>query len=70
MYATTILLEVQKLNDVSDRLRALAGQHSVVSEGLLAISANVRNSAVTLEVLVTSKMSPRSSLAPGRHLGQ
>jgi hypothetical protein len=56
MSATTILLEVQKLHGVSDRLRSLAGQHPVVSEGLLAISSHVRNSATSLEVLVTTKM--------------
>src|ERR1035441_3262129 len=33
MSATTILLEVHKLNDVSDHLRSLAGQHPVVSKG-------------------------------------
>ena len=57
MSANTILLEVQKLNDVSDRLRSLAGQHPVVSEGLLAISSHVRNSATILEELATTKMS-------------
>jgi hypothetical protein len=57
MSATTLLLEVQKLNDVSDRLRSLAWQHPVVSEGLLAISSHVRNSATKLEELSTTKMS-------------
>jgi len=57
MPANTILLEVQKLNDVSDRLRSLAGQHPVVSERLLVISSHVRNSAPILEELVTMKMS-------------
>jgi hypothetical protein len=57
MSATTILLEVHKLNDVSDHLRSLAGQHPVVSEGLLTISSHVRNSATILEELVTTKMS-------------
>jgi hypothetical protein len=56
MSATTILLEVQKLHGVSDRLRSLSGQHPVVSEGLLAISSHVRSSATLLEVLVTTKM--------------
>ena len=56
MSATTILLEVQKLHGVSDRLHSLAGQHPVVSEGLLAISSHVRKSATLLEVLVTTKM--------------
>jgi hypothetical protein len=56
MSATTILLEVQKLHGVSDRLHSLAGQHPVVSEGLLAISAHVCNSATLLEELATTKM--------------
>ena len=56
MSATTILLEVQNLYDVSDRLRSLAGQHPVVSEGLLSIASHVRNSATLLEMLVTTKM--------------
>ena len=55
MSATTILLEVHKLNDVSDHLRSLAGQHPVVSEGLLAISSHVRNSATILEELSRRK---------------
>jgi hypothetical protein len=41
---------------VSDRLRSLAVQHPVVSEGLLAISSHVHNSATLLEALVTTKM--------------
>jgi len=56
MSATTILLEVHKLNDVSDHLRSLAGQHPVVSGGLLAMSSHVRNSATILEELSTTKM--------------
>jgi len=62
MTATTILLEVKNLHGVSARLDALADQHPVVSEGLLAISASVRNSAALLEVLVTTKMPPLSGL--------
>jgi hypothetical protein len=62
MPENTILLEVQKLNDVSARLDYFAGQHPAAEEGLLAISAHVRNSAVLLEVLVATKISPRSEL--------
>ena len=62
MPATTILLEVKNLNSVSDRLDSLADEHPVVTEGLLAISASVRNSATLLEVLVTTKMPPLSGL--------
>jgi hypothetical protein len=62
MPANTLLLEVQKLKDVSDRLDYFAEQHPVVSEKLLAISTHVRNSAVLLEVLVTTRMSPPTEL--------
>ena len=62
MSATTILLEVRNLYGVSDRLDALADQHPAVTEGLLAISAHVRNSAALLEVLVKAKISPGSEL--------
>jgi hypothetical protein len=62
MPENTLLFEVQKLKDVSARLDYFAEQHPVVSEKLLAISTHVRNSAVLLEVLVTSRMSPPSRL--------
>ncbi len=62
MPENTILLEVRKLNDVSARLDYFAEQHPAISEKLLAISTHVRNSAVLLEVLVTTRMSPRSGL--------
>ena len=60
MTAATILLEVKNLHGVSTRLEALADQHPAVSEGLLAISAHVRNSATLLEVLVATKIGPGS----------
>jgi len=62
MTATTILLEVKNLYNVSARLDSLADTYPVVSEGLLAISAGVRNSATLLQVLVTTKMPPVSGL--------
>lgn len=62
MTATTLLLEVKNLHGVSNRLNTLADQYPLVSEGLLAISASVRNNATLLEVLVTTKMPPRSGL--------
>jgi hypothetical protein len=62
MSATTILLEVRKLYGVSDRLDALADQHPAVTEGLLGISGNIRNSASLLEVLVATKIAPLSGL--------
>jgi hypothetical protein len=66
MPANTILLEVRRLNDVSDRLDYFAGQHPVVSERLLAISGNIRSSVTSLEVLFTTEMSPCSGLRAGQ----
>ncbi|MGD0791901.1 MAG: hypothetical protein ABR920_09035 [Terriglobales bacterium] len=62
MPSTAILQEVQRLYGVSDRLGSLAEQHSLVSEALLVISGSVRNTATLLEVLVTTKILPRSGL--------
>ena len=56
-----ILHEVQKLYSVSARLDSLAEQHPLVSEALITISGNVRNTATLLEVLVATKM----GLLPG-----
>ncbi len=58
MHPNAILHEVQQLYNVSDRLDSLAQQHPVVSEALLTISGNVRNTATLLEVLVATKMPP------------
>jgi hypothetical protein len=41
---------------VSDRRDSLSEQHPLVSEALLTISGNVRNTATLLEVLVVTKM--------------
>jgi len=60
MPSTTILQEAQKLHNVSDRLDSLAEEHPVVSEALITISGNVRNTATLLEVLVVTKMGPLS----------
>jgi len=60
MTPTAILLEVRNLHGVSDRLNSLADEHPVISAGLLAISAHVRNTATILEVLVTTKIPPLS----------
>jgi hypothetical protein len=62
MTAATILIEVHNLNGVSTRLDALADQNPVVSEGLLAVAASVRDSATLLEVLVAMKMPPHARL--------
>jgi hypothetical protein len=59
-----ILQEAQKLHDVSERLDSLADEHPIVSEALITISGNVRQTATLLEVLVVTKMEPPSE--PGR----
>ena len=43
------------LHNVSNRLAVLAEQHPPVSEALLTISGNVRNTATILEVLIVTK---------------
>ena len=58
MSATKILNEAQNLSTVSARLDTRADQYPTVSEALLAISGNIRDYAVLLELLVTTKISP------------
>jgi hypothetical protein len=62
MSATKILDEAQNLNSVSNRLDALAEQYPVASEALLVIAGGIRDSAVLLEMLVATKISPPSAL--------
>ena len=50
-----ILREVDHLHNVSTRLEALAEKHPLVSEPLMTIAGNVRNSAAVLAVLVAAK---------------
>lgn len=64
MYKHSILDEVQKLYNVSDRLDVLAEEHPLVSEALVTISGNVRNTAALLEVLVALKIAPISGVDP------
>jgi hypothetical protein len=60
MPSIAILHEVQQLYKGSDRLDSLAEQHPLVSEALITIAGNVRNTATVLEVLVATKnASPR-----------
>jgi hypothetical protein len=60
--SSAILREAQKLHSVSDRLDLLAGEHPLVSEALVTISGNVRQTATLLEVLVVTKLEPLSGL--------
>ncbi|MGC1650923.1 MAG: hypothetical protein WA741_34290 [Candidatus Sulfotelmatobacter sp.] len=50
-----ILREVDQLQSVSTRLVGLAEQHAPISEALLTIAGNVRNTATILAVLVVAK---------------
>jgi len=61
MPSNAILHEAQKLHSVSDRLDSLADEHPLVSDALITISGNVRQTATLLEVLVVTKM----GLLPG-----
>ena len=62
MHPKAILQEIQQLYNVSDRLDSLAELHPRVSEALITISANVRNTATLLEVVVATKIAPVSGL--------
>ena len=64
MHSNAILHEIQQLYNVSDRLDSLAGQHPLVSEALITISGNIRNTATVLEVLVATRIASLSGLDP------
>jgi hypothetical protein len=53
----SILREVERLHDVSERLVMLAEKHPSVTEALMTIAGSVRNTATILGVLVAIKMS-------------
>jgi hypothetical protein len=50
-----ILREVEQLHRVSARLEELSEQHAPISEALLSIAGNVRNTATILAVLAVVK---------------
>jgi hypothetical protein len=50
-----ILDEIDQLQNVSTRLEGLAEQHAPITEALLTIAGNVRNSATLLAVLVATR---------------
>jgi hypothetical protein len=58
MSATKILEEAQNLHRVSTRLDSLSEQHPHASDVLLSISSGIRDSAVLLQVLVATRISP------------
>ena len=51
-----ILDEVDQLHSVSTRLEGLAEHHPPVSEALVIIAGNVRNTATILAVLVATRL--------------
>jgi hypothetical protein len=55
MLFEAILHEVDQLHNVSTRLEGLAEQHPGVSEALVTIAGNVRNTATILAVVVATK---------------
>ena len=64
MSSTAILFEAKQLHHVGDRLDLLAEVLPVVSEALLAISGNIRQTAALLEILVATKMRPVTGFEP------
>jgi hypothetical protein len=64
MHSNAILLEVQQLYNVSDRLDTLADQNPAISEALISISGSVRNTATLLAVLVAMKMATVAGFDP------
>jgi hypothetical protein len=64
MHSNAILHEVRQLYNVSDRLDMLAEQHPLVSEALITVAGNIRNTATLLEVLVAMKIVSLAGLDP------
>ena len=65
MPSAAILREAQHLHKISDRLDALAQEHSAisaVSDALITIAGNIRQTAALLEVLVVEKLGNVSDL--------
>jgi hypothetical protein len=60
MPSSTILLEVDKLHDVCGRLDWLAEQYPTMSEALMVIAGNIRQTATLLQILVVTKTSQAS----------
>jgi len=50
-----ILHEVDQLHNVSTRLEGLAEQHAPMSEAIMTIAGNVRDTATILAVLIATK---------------
>jgi hypothetical protein len=59
MALEAILDEVDQLHNVSTRLEGLAERHTAITEALMTIAGNVRNTATILAVLVATR-SPKA----------
>jgi hypothetical protein len=64
MPSNAILQEVQQLYQVSARLDQLAEEHPLVSEALITISESIRHTAILLEVVVATRLTPPSGPEP------
>ncbi len=64
MQPAAIMLEVQKLHNVSRNLELLADRNPALSEALQIVSGNIRATATHLELLVALKTGKLQ--APGR----
>jgi uncharacterized ferredoxin-like protein len=51
-----ILVEIEKLHNVSSRLEGLAEHHPPITDALLRIAGNVRRTAALLAVVVAVKL--------------
>jgi hypothetical protein len=58
MSSTAILFEAKQLHNVGEKLDSLAELHPIVSEALLMISGNIRQTAALLGVLVATRLPP------------
>ena len=58
MRAKALQYEIDQLKGVSDRLDALADQHPIMEQEIMAISGNILSSAVLLEVLLAMRIGP------------
>jgi len=63
-----LLREIDRLRIVSDHLETLAEKHPGMEEGLVSVSANIRNIAAVLDVftLIRSKAEPQREEEPGQ----
>jgi hypothetical protein len=52
-----LLLEIDRLRSMSERIETLAGKHSGMEEGLVSVAGNIRNLATVLDIftLIRSK---------------